>query len=93
MPHRRRRVYEEIRTAFEEQGGTMTFEREGSPTGAWVCTLYGRQRVFHSNGRGFPELNKLYVPKVPNPRHWRDYTTRLVEGALPQFLARCARDE
>ena len=31
-------------------------------------------------------MDQLYVPKVPVPLHWRDYTTTLIDGAREKWL-------
>jgi hypothetical protein len=80
-----RRKYEELRAGVEALGGSMVFERKGWRWGAWRVTLRNRSRAFPSNGRGFPELDALYVPAVENPSHWRDYTNTLVEGAFVEL--------
>ncbi len=66
----------------EEEGGTMVHVRKGVPQGgAWDVTLGGElQRFTYTNG-GFPELDSLYVPAVPEPSGCKDYTTELVPDA------------
>ena len=75
----RRRPYEELAAIVESLGGEMVFERKGQPQGgAWFVRLPGHAtHWFPSNGRGFPGLDELYIPKIPNPQHYRDYTNDL----------------
>jgi hypothetical protein len=83
-----RRPYEELRHAIEKRGGKMSFERSGYPQGgAWILKLANKSKVIESNQSGFPELDRLYIPKKPNPRHYRDYTTSLVPDAINQLIA------
>jgi hypothetical protein len=83
-----RRYYEELRSAIEQRGGTMKHTRSGYGSGgAWLVDLDGKHAAFPSNGAGFPELDTLYVPGVSSPKHYSDYTTTLVENAIPKFLA------
>lgn len=83
-----RKVYEEIRMLVENHDGNMKFEREGYQWGAWIVKIGDKQKTFHSNGSGFPELDHLYVPKlgVPLPGHYDDYSNILVEGAWDKLL-------
>lgn len=64
---------------FHEKAG----HRQG---GAWVIMLNGVTKVFESNQAGFPRMDELYVPKVPAPKHYRDYATSLLEGAREKWL-------
>lgn len=52
-----------------------------------MVTLRGVTRVFPSNGAGFPPMDRLYVPKVREPAHYRDYSNDLIEGAKEKWLA------
>jgi hypothetical protein len=67
----------------------MAYARAGSRHGAWTIRLDGKTRRFKSNGRGFPELDRLYRPKpeCPHPNHWDDYTKELVGDAESRLLA------
>ncbi len=81
-----RRVYDEIRSAVEARGGTMTYV----PTGkrAWDIWLDGKHlRAEYDSGR-FPDLDECYTPKVANPKHYSDYRTPLVPGAINRLLAK-----
>jgi hypothetical protein len=81
------RPYDALRTFVENEGGAMTFERAGQPPGGtWIVHLEGRETPFFSNGAGFPELDGLYVPRAPNPTHWRDYSCELIPNAREVFL-------
>lgn len=84
----KRRPYEELQTIVEEEGGQMVYEKAGhGQGGAWVVTLRGKTMVFPSNGAGFPPMDRLYVPKVKEPAHYRDYSNDLVVGARDKWLA------
>ncbi len=81
------RAYDEIRTLIVQHGGTMKYEREGYEYGAWVIKLGGKTTVIEAPGIGsFPKLDRLYVPKVPNPKTWDDYSTELVPDAEDKLL-------
>jgi hypothetical protein len=71
----------------------MTFQQAGWRRGAWIVRLGGRERAFVSSGRGFPELDSLYVPMVPNPSHWEDYTTTLVLGAIDKLVGELGKSD
>ncbi len=81
-----RRIYEELQQLVERQGGNMTYERAGAHGGVWTIVLHGRTREFLSNGAGFPELDRLYVPKVAEPAHYSHYTNELVSTAFEKLL-------
>jgi hypothetical protein len=53
MKNKRRRVYEEIKSAIEQQGGSMTWQRAGYCYGAWIVKLEGKTRFFKSTGESF----------------------------------------
>lgn len=72
---------------MEDEGGEMRFARKGLPAGgAWIVTLRGRTSAFQSNGAGFPPMDRLYMPRVPEPSHWRDYTNDLTQNASRRWL-------
>jgi hypothetical protein len=83
----KRRVYEELRSAIEQRGGRMTYSRAGIPGGVWIIQLDGKVGRFESNGRGFPELDRLYVPLVDNPSRWDDYSKTTIPGAAEKLIA------
>ena len=81
-----RRVYEELRRIIENEGGSMVYQKSGyGAGGAWIASLDGSRKVFKSNTRGFPLLDRLYVPAKQNPKHWQDYTTKLVDDGASKF--------
>ena len=88
MATKNRRVYEELRAGIEGQGGWMRFERSGHQWGAWRVGLGAKTATFPSNGRGFPELDALYVPKPGTvaPSHHSEYTMTLVTGAIDKLV-------
>lgn len=88
MSKKRRRAYEEIRSAVQQRNGTMVFVRAGEQYGAWIVKLGNSEKKLVSNGSGFPDLDRLYVPKagVSNPSHYSDYSTTPVDGAIERFL-------
>jgi len=63
----------------------MKHERAGYQWGAWIVRLHGKERIFRSNGSGYPELDKLYKPNVPEPKHYSEYTKTLLPHALEKF--------
>jgi hypothetical protein len=83
-----KRAYDAVRAIVERLGGTMVYEREGYPYGAWVIKVAGKQATVVAGGNtSFPELDGLYVPATPQPRHWDDYTDDLVSDAEARLLA------
>ncbi len=87
------RPYGQLRDFVESLGGEMRHERQGYSTGgAWVVELNGVRTVFRSNGAGFPELDRLYVPKVEQPTHYRDYSLDLIEGAQELWLSKISSE-
>jgi hypothetical protein len=82
-----KRAYGEIRTLVEQRGGTMKFEREGYEYGAWVIRLGGKSTVIEAPGtESIPKLDRLYVPRVPNPKSWDDYSNQLVPDVEEKLL-------
>lgn len=81
-------AYDEIRSLVEQRGGTMKYEREGYEFGAWVIRIGGKTTVIEAPGDGsFPRLDRLYVPRVANPRGYADYTNQLVPDAETKLWA------
>jgi len=78
-------VYEALQAGIEARGGSMTFQKEGYQWGAWKVTLGQKEGIFPSNGRGFPDFDRL---KVENPNHWRDYGLPLIDGAIDKMIAK-----
>ncbi len=85
---KKRRPYQEIIDLVQAHGGTMEYIRTGYQWGAWIVRIGNKERVFRSNGSGYPDLAHLYVvrPRVSNPSHWRDYSLVLVDGAWEKFM-------
>ena len=71
-----RRVYEELRRIIENEGGSMVYQKSGYGAGGLDSSL-SKQESLQINTRGFPL--ELYVPAKQNPKHWQDYTTKLVD--------------
>ena len=66
----------------------MTYEREGYRYGAWVIRIGESHVTIEAGGnKSFPELDRLYVPRVPNPMHWDDYLDELVPNAETRLLS------
>lgn len=82
------RVYGEIRLIVERLGGSMFYEREGHRYGAWVIRIGESSVTIEAAGdRSFPELDHLFVPRVPDPRQWDDYLDELLPDAEAQLLS------
>jgi hypothetical protein len=83
-----RRVYEEIRALVESKGGKMHHQREGYQWGAWIIELNGKSTPLLSNGSGYPDLDRLYLPKSDaiDLNDWRNYTTILIPDAGEKLL-------
>jgi hypothetical protein len=65
----------------------MVYEREGHRHGAWVIKIGERSVTIEAGGnRSFPQLDRLYIPRVQDPRHWDDYSDELVPDAETQLL-------
>jgi hypothetical protein len=84
----KRMAYDLLRRQIEQRGGSMIHVRRGYQYGAWIVTLNGKQKTFLSNGSGYPELDRLYVPKagITRPEHYRDYEHELVPGAIERLI-------
>ena len=66
----------------------MVYERKGFRYGAWVIKVGEKSVTIEAGGdRSFPQLDRLYVPRVPDPRHWDDYSDELVPDAETQLLS------
>ena len=84
-----RLAYDLVRNLVEEQGGTMVYEQEGYSTGgAWIIDVVGMRRVFWCAVGGFPELDRLYVPKpgIRNPSKYEHYQHKLIADAWEELL-------
>ena len=52
------RAYDLIRSIVEQHGGSVRYEREGYPFGAWEIRIGGRTKVIEADGLGsFPQLD------------------------------------
>ena len=81
------RAYGKLREIIERRGGTMIYERKAYQYGAWVISLDGREKVIKARGdMSFPELDRLYVPKIVEPRTWEDRHDKLLDDAEDHFL-------
>jgi len=66
----------------------MTYERKGYRYGAWAIRIGESSVTIEAGGnRSFPELDGLYIPRVPEPKHWDDYLDELVSDAETRLLA------
>jgi hypothetical protein len=82
------RAYALIRSIVERLGGSMIYERKGHRYGAWVIKIGERAVVIEASGnQSFPDLDRLYVARRPNPEHWDDYSDELVPDAEAQLLS------
>ncbi len=83
-----KRAYDALRLGIEKRGGSMKFYDDEVP-GVWIVKLDGKKRVFESNDNGYPELDRLYVPKpeIKNPQHYTDYSQELIPGAIDKLVA------
>jgi len=82
------RKYGSIQSIVELFSGSMVYEREGYRHGAWVIRIGENSVTIEASGkRSFPQLDRLYIPRVPDPRHWDDYSDDLVPGAETQLLS------
>jgi hypothetical protein len=83
-------AYQGLVDIVESLGGRMVHVRKGQPSGGrWIVSLPGfADRPFDCDGKGgAPELDRLYVPKVPSPKTYRDYTNTLLPTARESLLA------
>jgi hypothetical protein len=84
----KRRVYEELRTIVENEGGEMYHERrEHPPGGAWVVELDDKRKVFEADGREYMALARLYVPLRPDPTHASHSSNNLIDNAEAEWLS------
>ncbi len=66
----------------------MRYEREGYRHGAWVIRIGENSATIEARGdRSFPQLDGLYVPRVPHPQQWDDYSVELVPEAEARLLS------
>ena len=83
-----RRVYDLLRSLVEHLGGSMRYERAGHRYGAWVIRVADREATIQAVGQhAFPDLDRLHVPAIDNPRRWEDYEHELVPDAEQRLLA------
>ena len=82
------RPYDKLREIIERRGGTMNYQREGYRYGAWVISLGDKTAAIKATSeKSFPELDRLYVPKVVNPKSWEDTHDKLLDDAEEHLLA------
>ncbi len=66
----------------------MTYEHSGHRFGAWIIRIEGQSITCEADGsRSFPQLDRLHVPKVPEPLIWDDYQNELVPDAEARLLS------
>lgn len=88
-----RRAYDAIRTLVEQRGGSMTFEHEGYRHGAWIIRIGESSATIEADAnRSFQQLDCFYVPRVPNPKQWDDYSNELVPDAVARLLGMLGLD-
>ncbi|MFN0010718.1 MAG: hypothetical protein ACKVS8_03640 [Phycisphaerales bacterium] len=93
MTATKRRVYEEIRTIVENEGGEMCHQRRGHPPGgAWVVQLHGKRTVFEADGREYMALARMYVPLRAHTTHARHYSHNLIDDAKAEWLNALRQD-
>ncbi len=81
------RAYGKLREIIERRGGSMTYEGKGWH-GAWLISLDGKNKNIPATGEeSFPELDRLYVPKIVEPKTWNDRHNELLDDAEEQLLA------
>jgi hypothetical protein len=86
------RAYGALRALVERLGGSMVYERGGYRHGAWVIKLGEKSVIIEAGGdRSCPQLDRLYVPRVPAPRSWDDYSDELVPDAEARLLSMLGR--
>ena len=79
--------YGKLRDIIERHGGTMIYQGKGRH-GAWVISLDGKNKVIKATGeKSFPELDRLYVPKVVEPKTWDDRQDELLEDAEKYLIS------
>lgn len=82
------RAYSTLRALVQRLGGSMHYDRRASRYGAWVITLQDKSLIIEAPGnRSFPELDRLHVAKVPDPKDWSDYAEELVPDAEDRLIA------
>jgi hypothetical protein len=81
------RPYGKLRDIIERHGGTMNYQREGYQHGAWIISVGGQTVTIEATGeKSFPELDRLYVPKVVYPTTWEDRHNQLLDDAEEHLL-------
>ncbi|HEU6448248.1 MAG TPA: hypothetical protein VFV23_07415 [Verrucomicrobiae bacterium] len=84
----KRRAYSKLRDIIERHGGIMEYRRQGYQHGAWEISLNGKRAIIEATGAlAFPPLDRLFIPKVENPKTWNDYSETLIPDAERQLLA------
>ncbi len=77
-------AYDVLRRFIESLSGTMTYQPGGGPGGLWEIILHGKTARIEVRGDHINELDRLYVPKIPNPKSGDDFESpgELVEGVF-----------
>lgn len=82
------KAYSLVRGVIDRLGGAMVYERKGVRWGAWILRLGDREKTIKAEGnRSFPELDRLYKPKVTTPIAWDDFENVLVPDVEMEVLA------
>jgi hypothetical protein len=85
---RKKLAYQKLRDIIQDRGGSMRFQRQGHTHGAWEIRLNGKSATIKAMGcQTFPELDRLYIPEVPEPKTWDHYSDKLVPDAEQRLLA------
>ena len=81
----KKRAYDKLRTIIENHGGKMAYVKGHN---YWEVCMNGKiARAHGTGGKSFPDLDKFFVPTIPNPSTWDPYKNELVPGAEASFLA------
>jgi len=73
------RTYGSIQSIVERLGGSMVYEREGYLHGTWMIKIGENRLTIEAGGKqSFSQLDRLYVQRVSDPRHWDDYSDELL---------------
>jgi len=82
------RSYGLIRSIIERHGGSINYVRRGYRYGAWVIEIGDTTKIIEAEGnQSFPELDRFYVPKIQDPKHYYDYYDQLIPEAEEQLLS------
>ena len=76
--------YSKLKDLAKDNGGSMEWNKHSK---CWEITINGKMIEYSSFDGGYiPELDKLYIPMVVEPKEYADHKDELLDDARVHFL-------